>query len=77
MGAKNTPTLHVEPAIIVVPQLVELLSMLKCVSEIERGEVKLKIVGSEVTETLQGDGRALTDHDGPEVDRGRWIGDFS
>ncbi len=43
VGVKMNPRLQVEPAMIVVPQLVELLSMVKCGSEIERGAVRLRL----------------------------------
>ena len=43
VGVKMKPILQVEPTMIVVPQVVELLSIVKCGSEVEKGAVRLRL----------------------------------
>ena len=43
VGVKMKPTVQVEPAMMVVPHVVVLLSMVKCESEVVKGAVRLRL----------------------------------
>ncbi len=77
MGVNLNPRLQVEPAMIVVPQVVELLSMVKCGSEGGEGRGEVEVVGAKVAETALHDRRALANHDGPKGNRRSRIGNLA
>ena len=77
VGVKIKPMLQVEPAMMVVPHVVELLSIGEVRVGRGEGSSEIQVVCAEVAEALLDDRRALADRDRAEGKRGIGIGDLA